>query len=117
MLTSSSIAFAQFEALDLTGRSLWQLVKERDPTWAFERRQRSLGVVFERQGEIVVRTGAGFDDDKRLGLDQTVGVRRADDRRFEHVLVLNQSRLDLGGRDIHTTDLQHVVATAAIDVI
>src|ERR1700739_902105 len=82
--------FAQFEALDLAGRGLWQFVEKSDPARAFERRQHSPGVVFKRWGEIVVRRGPGFDDDKRLGLAQTVGVRRADDRGFEHVFVRDQ---------------------------
>src|ERR1700730_16549517 len=84
---------------------------------AFEGCQHGLGVSFEGPGEFVVGTDAGFDDDKGLGLDQTVLVRYPDHSRFEHILVCNQRRLDLGRRDIHAAHLQHVVAAAAIDVI
>src|SRR6516165_9385992 len=109
--------FAQFEALDLAGRGLWQLVEKGDPARAFERRQYGLRMLFERLREILVGAGAGFDNDESFGPDQTITVRGADHRRFEHVLVHDQCRLDLGGRDIHAADLQHVVAAAAIDVI
>src|SRR6267142_5727573 len=108
---------AQFEALDLAGRGLWQLVEEGDPARAFERGQLGLGVALERPGELVVGTGARLGDDKRLGLDQTVLVRRPDHRRLEHALMRDQRRLDLGRRDIHAAHLQPVVAAPAIDVI
>src|SRR5437016_4800541 len=80
---------AQFEALDLAGRGLWQIVEEGDPARAFERCQNALRVMFEGPGETVVGVDAGFDNDKRLGLDQTVFVRHPDHRRFEHILIGN----------------------------
>ena len=108
---------AQLETLDLAGRGLGQFVDKGDPARAFEGREQDLGVAVEGAGQRVAGRDARFRHDKRLGLDQPVGCGGADHRSFEHIVMGDERRLDLGRRDIHAVDLEHVVAAAAIDVV
>src|SRR5215470_15196596 len=72
----SQAPIAEFEALDLAGRGLWQFIDKRIPARAFERGEQFLRVSLESRGEIFTGADTGFHHYKRLGSYQTTLIRR-----------------------------------------
>src|SRR5262249_27701678 len=107
----------QLEPLDLPSGGLWKRVGEFHPPRGLIRGELALGKRLELFGERVRGFNAALEHDERLGLEQIVLVRLADNRYLEDAGMGDQRRLDLGGRDPLAADLHHVVGSSAVDVV
>ncbi len=72
---------------------------------------------FSRSASSAVCRISALEHDERLWLDQLALVSVTDDSRLQYRVMCDQSRLDLGWRNIEATDLEHVVGAARIDIV
>src|ERR1700730_2889579 len=98
--------FAQFEALDLAGRGLRQRIDEFDPARIFPRPYRALDVrleaLIERPASALARVS--LENHESLRLEQTLGVLRRNDGRFEHIGMADERRLHFERRNPDAAD-------------
>src|SRR5450759_2591050 len=106
---------SQQEALDFSGRSLWQAVDKFNPARILPRTDRALHMnlelFIERPADIAFFLI--FEHDKCFWLDQAVIVFDGHDGGLENLRMANQCVLDLERRYPNAADLEHIVSAAA----
>src|SRR5512138_3871813 len=86
---------AQLVTLDLAGRGFGQLGDELDPPRKLVGRELALDVRLDLLGQRLARRLRRTQHNEGPGLDESVAILPADDRRFEHRGMTDDRGLDL----------------------
>src|SRR6266851_2034323 len=112
-----TMSLPQLESLDLPGRGLGEGLDEFHPPRILVRGEASPRKSLELGRQLGGTLYSRPKHDEGLRLEQVVLVGLSHHRHLEDAGMRDQHRLDLGGRDPLAARLDHVVRSAAVDVI